>query len=88
MTSKHSGDDRKPVNPIAERDSIADRMSNPYYYFRSIFGSSLTLKRTNKIELSDTASIELGFVRDQKVEGSNPFAPAPACCVLLHDGKL
>jgi hypothetical protein len=24
--------------------------------------------------LSDTASIELGFVRDQEVDGSNPFA--------------
>src|SRR5208282_5578635 len=35
----------------------------------------MTLKRTNKIELSDTESIELGFVRDQEVDGSNPFAP-------------
>jgi hypothetical protein len=41
----------------------------------------MTLKRASKIEVSDTESIELGFVRDQEVESSNPFAPTT---FLLH----
>jgi hypothetical protein len=35
----------------------------------------MTFKRATQIEVSDTESIELGFVRDQEVDGSNPFAP-------------
>jgi hypothetical protein len=41
----------------------------------SVIGSNLATKNTDETEVSDTESVNLVLVRDQEVDGSNPFAP-------------
>jgi hypothetical protein len=52
-------------------------------FFGSMFGTYPSTRKCDSSLLSDTESTNLVLVRDQEVEGSNPFAPTTSFHFLL-----